>query len=78
MSDFTDNDRETQIKTLTLLESHVKLSDERHSDITKVIDDHEKRIRKNETVVTKVAVLCTFVGGGIMAFISTVIRKMGA
>ena len=76
MSEFTDKDRETQTKTLTLLEQHVKLSDERHCEMKRVISDHEIRIRKNEGVVSKVAVVASFVGAGVTAGITTVIRKI--
>lgn len=48
MSEFTDDDRELVTQTFTLLQQHVKLSDERHGDVRKIVDDHEARIRKNE------------------------------
>lgn len=77
MGEFTNEDRAIQTRTLTLLEGHVTLSNERHGHVKKIMDDHEKRIRKNETIVAKVAVLCTFVGAGIMTFISVAVKKIG-
>lgn len=80
MGDFTDSDRETQVKTLTTLEMHVKLSDERHKDITKIISDHEKRIRKNEgivkTIALKVAFIFTVVGTVFSGALYAIIRKL--
>jgi hypothetical protein len=39
---------QAQAKTHTLLESHVKLNDERYEYIKDRFDDHETRIRKGE------------------------------
>lgn len=49
MGEFTDKDRERSQKTLTLLEQHVKLSDERHIEVKRLIEDHEQRLRRSET-----------------------------
>lgn len=55
MGEFTNNDRERAQKTLTLLEQHIKQSDERHTETKAVlsrhderIDEHDKRIGKGE------------------------------
>ena len=49
MTDFTDSDRERAQKTLTLLEQHVKLSDERHNETRKLIASQTKQIEGHET-----------------------------
>ena len=41
MSEFTSQDRERAQKTLTLLEGHIKISDERHQESKKINSDHE-------------------------------------
>lgn len=48
MTDFTDQDRERAQKTLTLLEQHVKLSDERHAETRSLISDHNKKFKDHE------------------------------
>ena len=75
MSEFTNDDRETQVKTLTVLEQHVKLSDERHAEMKRVVKDHEIRIRKSEGVVSKVVVVSSFIGVAFTALITTAVKK---
>ena len=48
MTDFTDKDRERAQKTLTLLEQHVKLSDERHNETRKLIANHHEKFENHE------------------------------
>lgn len=76
MSDFTDKDRETLTKTLTMLDGHMEQSKERHQEIKSTLKDHETRIRKNEGIVTKVATISSFIGAGITAVIVATVRKM--
>lgn len=76
MSEFTSKDRERSQKTLTLLEAHIKLSDERHVEIKKLIDDHEARIRNTETTAIKNAVIACFTGSGITAALVMVVRSL--
>ena len=61
MGDFTSQDRERSQKTITLLEQHIKLSDERHVDLKETLKTHNKRIAKNETMITKVMTVGSFV-----------------
>lgn len=75
MSEFTPQDRERAQKTLTLLEGHIKLSDERHEESKKITLDHEKRLRKNEGMIAKVSVVTGFISAGITAGVVTVVRK---
>jgi hypothetical protein len=65
MGEFTDQDRNMMVETHTL----VKQIDKNH---VKRLDDLEIRVRKNETVITKVIAFASlgamFVTGAIKAF----------
>lgn len=61
MSEYTDQDRERSQKTLTLLEGHIKISDERHVDVKQILDKHEIKITKNYTMITKVMAVGYFI-----------------
>jgi hypothetical protein len=76
MSEFTNEDREKLTKTYTILEGHVKTSDERHQDYLKKIEDHENRIRANEGIVAKVAICFSFIGAVCIAGITTLWKKI--
>lgn len=65
MTAFTSQDRERAQKTLTLIEQHVKVSDERHDDVREILQDHENRIRKGEGFRAKV--IGWAVGAGIFS-----------
>lgn len=73
MSEFTDKDRDRAQKTLTLLEQHVKLSDERHRTYTTKLDDHEIRIRRNTTFRNWLAGGMFFGGGSLGAALSKIL-----
>jgi len=51
MGDYTDQDRERSQKSVTLLEQHIKLSDERHGDFKKMLEIHDKKISDTEKKV---------------------------
>jgi len=61
MSEYTDQDRERSQKTLTLVETSIKLNDERHADIKNMLKIHEDRINKNQVMITKVMAIGSFV-----------------
>jgi len=61
MGDYTDQDRERSQKSVTLLEQHIKLSDERHSDVKDLLKKHDQRISNNEKLTTKVMAIGSFV-----------------
>lgn len=64
MGEFTDKDRERAQKTLTLLEQHIVRSADQHNHHSKLIDDHEKRIRTNTTFRNWLVGIMTVGGGG--------------
>jgi len=61
MSEYTDKDRERSQKTLTLVEQSIKQNDERHADVKKILEKHEKEIDKNKVMITKVMAIGTFI-----------------
>ena len=75
MSEYTDSDRERSQKTYTLLEQSIKLNDERHSDIKTMLKIHEDRINKNQTMITKVMAIGSFIIIPITAALTAFGRK---
>ena len=76
MGDYTDQDRERSQRTLTLLEQHIKLSDERHSDIKDILKIHESKIAKNQTMITKVMAIGSFIIIPITAALTAFGKKL--
>lgn len=82
MGDYTDQDRERSQKSVTLLEQHIKLSDERHGDIKtmlkihdKKISDSEKKIVNNEKAMVKVMTIYSVVAIPVIAALAAFGRK---
>ena len=61
MGDYKDSDRERSQKTLTLVEQSIKQNDERHADVKKILEKHEKEIDRNKTMITKVMAIGSFI-----------------
>ena len=77
MGDYTDQDRERSQLTLTLVEQSIKQNDERHVDVKKILekhdkkfDKHEEKIQKNRNLLTKVMAIGTFIIAPITAFLA--------
>lgn len=65
MGDFTNEDRTKLIETHTIVKS-----------LAVTVNDHETRIRKNETMATKIAVVFSIAGAFLYAFAQTIIKKI--
>ena len=76
MGDYTDADRERSQKSITLLEQHIKLSDERHDDIKDMLKIHGEKITNNERLITKVITIGSFVIIPITAALTAFGKKM--
>lgn len=72
MSEFTDADRERAQKTLTLIETHVRLSDDRHKEYIKKFDAHEGHIKKNTTFRVWISGVLFAGGTGIGAAVTKI------
>jgi len=52
MGNFTSKDRDIQTRTYTLLQQHVKVSDERHVDMKEKFEANDRRFEKNEESIS--------------------------